>query len=156
MGPIPEASKLPKHFRNFFPNCPKENWGPVAFKGSSFDFGFLQKQIFHPFPPFETTNSTYITRLNRVESHKTPMWEEQGIYDLIQLSRVGPRYNPTMLLVAMCFWDICTNTFHLPCGMVTPTLFDIVLLSFFAPMGRIMNLLLRLTSSFPSTLIAHS
>lgn len=30
--------------------------------------------------------------------------EDQGIYDLIQLSRVGPRYNPHMVLVVMCFW----------------------------------------------------
>lgn len=31
-----------------------------------------------------------------------------------------------MLLVSMCFWEFSTNTFQLLCGMVTPTLFDIV------------------------------
>lgn len=30
-----------------------------------------------------------------------------------------------MLLAAMCFWYIFTNTFKLPCGIVTPILFDI-------------------------------
>ncbi|XP_050899026.1 uncharacterized protein LOC127105856 [Lathyrus oleraceus] len=29
-----------------------------------------------------------------------------------------------MLLASLYFWDSTYNTFHLPCGMVTPTLFD--------------------------------
>lgn len=38
--------------------------------------------------------------------------------------RVHLKYNSAMLLVATCFWESTTNNFHLPCGMLTPTLFD--------------------------------
>lgn len=31
-----------------------------------------------------------------------------------------------MLISAMCFWDTPTNTFHFPCGMVSPALFDTI------------------------------
>lgn len=55
------------------------------------------------------------TRLNIIYF----IWQDQGIFDLVQLSRVGPRYNPHMLLVATCFWETTTITFQLPCGMVT-------------------------------------
>lgn len=61
------------------------------------------------------------------------MWEEQGIYDLIQLSRVGPRYNPTMLFAVTCSWETYTNTFQLPCRMVTPILFDLVVIAGLRP-----------------------
>lgn len=53
------------------------------------------------------------------------MWKEQGIYGLIQLSRVGLRYNHAMFLTTMCLWEVSTNNFHFPCGMITPTLFDL-------------------------------
>lgn len=33
-----------------------------------------------------------------------------------------------MLIVAMCFWETTTNTFHLHYGTVTPTLFYIVVI----------------------------
>lgn len=53
------------------------------------------------------------------------MWEEQWIYDLIQLYKVGLICNLVMLLTAMCFWEISTNTFQVPFWMVTPTLLDL-------------------------------
>lgn len=68
MGPIPEAFKLPQYFDEFFPSCSKENWGPVAFKDSSFDLEFLQRQILCSFPPSESAESIYITWLDRMES----------------------------------------------------------------------------------------
>lgn len=70
MGPVLKASKLPECFDNFFPSFAKENWGPVAFKGSYFDFGFMQKRIFLSLPPLETNDSIYITWLDLVESQK--------------------------------------------------------------------------------------
>lgn len=41
-----------------------------------------------------------------------------------------------MLLVGMCFWETNTNVFHHPCGMVTPTLFDIVVIFGLKPTGK--------------------
>lgn len=38
-----------------------------------------------------------------------------------------------MLITTMCFWDTSTNTFHLPCGMITLTLFEIVIIVVLRP-----------------------
>lgn len=38
-----------------------------------------------------------------------------------------------MLVVAMCFWESTTNTFHLPCGIITPRLFDITTITGLRP-----------------------
>lgn len=56
-------------------------------------------------------------------------------FDLIQMSRVSLSYNPNMLIFSMCFWDTSTNTFHLPCGMLTPALFDIATILGLQPTG---------------------
>lgn len=40
-----------------------------------------------------------------------------------------------MLIASMCFWDISTNTFQLPCGMITPTFFDIAVMVGVRPIG---------------------
>lgn len=67
------------------------------------------------------------------------MWKYLGIFDLIQLSRVHLKYNPTMLLTGTCFWESANNTLHLPCGMLTPTLFYLAAIIGFRPMGKLMN-----------------
>lgn len=48
-----------------------------------------------------------------------------GIYDLIMMSKVELNYRSTLLDSSLYFWDSTHYTSHLPCGMVTPTLFDI-------------------------------
>lgn len=69
-------------------------------------------------------------------SQKRPIWEEQGIYDLIQLSRVGPICNHAMLLVEIRFGEVSTNTFQLPCGMIAPTVFDLRSIVGLCPVGK--------------------
>lgn len=49
-----------------------------------------------------------------------------GIYNMIQLSKIGPGYSQNMLVASLYFWDTTHNTFYFPCRMMTPTLFDIV------------------------------
>lgn len=46
---------------------------------------------------------------------------------------VGPPYYQNMLVAALYFWESSTNTFQLPCGMVTPTLFDIAAITGLRP-----------------------
>lgn len=41
-----------------------------------------------------------------------------------------------MLLSPLYFWEGSTNTFHLPCGMLTPTLFDVATITGLSPMGE--------------------
>lgn len=48
-----------------------------------------------------------------------------GIFDLISLSRVSPTYFQNMLVASVYYWESTTNTFQLPCGILTPTLFDV-------------------------------
>lgn len=48
-----------------------------------------------------------------------------GIYDLIMMSKIGLDYSSTLLVSSLYFWDSTHYTFHLPYGMITPTLFDI-------------------------------
>src|SRR4051812_10692234 len=78
----------------------------------------------------------YYAWLARVEKHKASFWKQLGIYDLIQLSKTGLKYNQTMLVASVHFWDASHNTFHLPCGMITPTLFDIAAITGLRPTGE--------------------
>ncbi|XP_058761879.1 uncharacterized protein LOC131635283 [Vicia villosa] len=41
-----------------------------------------------------------------------------------------------MLVASIYFWDATHNTFHLPCGMVTPTLFDVASITGLHPLGE--------------------
>lgn len=94
------------------------------FIDESFKFNFFKNRIFRSSPPTEGVE--YIKWLDKVERRKSHYWKDLGIYDLIQLSRVGLPYNPHMLIASMCFYDTSTNTFQLPYVMITLTLFDIV------------------------------
>lgn len=41
-----------------------------------------------------------------------------------------------MLVVSLYFWDAYHNIFHLPCGMVTPTLFNVAAITGIRPIGE--------------------
>lgn len=40
-----------------------------------------------------------------------------------------------MIMSALYFWESSTNTFQLPCGMITPTFFDVVAIIDLQPTG---------------------
>src|SRR3954463_9074801 len=44
-----------------------------------------------------------------------------------------------MLVASAHFWDASHNTFHLPCGMITPTLFDVAGITGLRPTGETFN-----------------
>lgn len=62
------------------------------------------------FSPY-TNQLNYINWLNKVESQKGQFWKDQGLLDLIQISRVGPTYNQNMFLVALHILEGSMNTF---------------------------------------------
>lgn len=98
---------------------------------------------------FSTTPSKeYIAWFNKVQDSQQGQWETSGIYDIIQLSRSGPKYNFLMLLSLILFWEDSTNTFHLPYGMVTPTLFYVGAITGFSPLGRNYNPIEQPSSEF--------
>lgn len=57
----------------------------------------------------------------------------QGLFDLLQLSSVDLTYCPNFLVSCLYFWEGSTNSFHFPCGMLTPTLFDITTITGLRP-----------------------
>ena len=62
-----------------------------------------------------------------------------GIFDLIQLSRKGPKYRSELIIAAWHFWNPSTSSLHLKCGMLTPTLLDVAGLTGVKPVGQIFD-----------------
>src|ERR1051325_10898437 len=73
--------------------------------------------------------------MDRLERHKGQQWRATGIYDLLRLARAGTPYSSGMLLAALYFWEGATNTFHIKCDMITPTLLDVAALTGVTPAG---------------------
>lgn len=122
MGPLPRFVKKWNSSDRFFPSyC---EWEPVVFNDQPFGFHFLENQVYLT-PPLEALGSEYINWLNRLEKKKKALWKYLGIFDFAQLSWVHLKYNPTMLLTTSGFLESTTNNFHLPYGMLTPTLFHL-------------------------------
>lgn len=71
-----------------------------------------------------------------------------GISDAIQISRNAHRINPCMLLASMYFWEGSANTFQLPCGMLTPTLFDMASITGLSPLGETFDPTLSTKNTF--------
>jgi len=65
---------------------------------------------------------TYLNWLKKVEAKKSQHWKDLGIFDLIQLLKTGLKFDETLLLTAMHFWEGSTNTLQLKRGMLTPML----------------------------------
>lgn len=78
----------------------------------------------------------YLDWLNKVEKAKAQTWKDRGIYDLIMLLKLNLEYNTPMLISSLYFWDSTHYTFHLPCGMATPTLFDLAVITGLKPIGH--------------------
>ena len=71
-----------------------------------------------------------------MEKQKSQFWKEMGIFDLIQLSRQGPKYHSEIIIAALHFWNPSTCSLHLKCGMLTPTLLDVDGLTGLKPIGQ--------------------
>src|SRR3954463_3436150 len=108
---------------------------PVALEKIRLDYVSNFVRVFRSIP-LAKDPELYYSWLAKVEKQKASFWQELGIYDLIQLSKTGLEYNQTMLVASVHFWDASHNTFHLPCGMITPTLFDVAAITGLRPTGK--------------------
>jgi hypothetical protein len=81
-------------------------------------------------------NDPYIGWLDKLEKKKGQFWKDIGIFDLIQLSRLGPKYHNELIIAALHFWNPSTNNLHLKCGMLTPTLLDVAGITGLKPTGQ--------------------
>lgn len=98
--------------------------------------------VFYSAPPTKK-NEDYIPCLNNIEAKMSEIWKLKGIFDLIQLSRTYQSYCQNMMVASLYFWKSITNTFQLPCGMVTPTLFDITTITGLRPTNNNFDLIER-------------
>lgn len=109
---------------------------PIAIeKARELDLKFMNHAMRVSCSTLHPGNKDYLAWLNKVQKKKQTRWEELGIFDEIQLSRIAHRVNLSMLLASIFFWEGSTNMFHLPCGMLTPTLFDVVAITRLSPLG---------------------
>ncbi|XP_058748016.1 uncharacterized protein LOC131620851 [Vicia villosa] len=108
---------------------------PLALAKIRLNYMTNSVKVFRSFPLAKDPD-LYYAWLEKVEKQKGSFWKSLGIYDLIQLSKTGLEYNQPMLVAAVHFWDASHNTFHLPCGMVTPTLFDVAAITGLRPTGE--------------------
>ncbi|XP_039687867.1 uncharacterized protein [Medicago truncatula] len=132
LGPLPDDSNDPEKLNTVFP-C-SEDQLPLIFSKGPYDLSFL-KSKFRTEPKIEN-NEKYLEWLDKVEKTKGSFWKEMGIFDLIQLSRQGPKYHNEMIIAALHFWNPSTNSLHLKCGMLTPTLLDVAGLVGLKPIGQ--------------------
>lgn len=65
-------------------------------------------------------------------------------YDAILLSKHRFDIDHSFLYVAVNFWSTSTNTFHLPCGPMAPTVQDICFLTGLCPHGKEVSSLMQL------------
>lgn len=98
---------------------PKDPTGVKLEKIINLDYMSNALRVFRSCPLFRYPE-TYLVWLAKVKQKKAQIWTEMGILDMIQLSKVEPGYCQNMMVTSLYFWDSTTNTFHLPCGMITP------------------------------------
>ena len=63
------------------------------------------------------------------------------------MSKLGFSYCQPLLLAYIYIWDNTYNTFHLPCGMMTPTLFYIVAITGLPQTGETFDPYLQLDNT---------
>lgn len=143
----PYFTKHPVDLQDCFPSLPEAM--PPAFKRDiNLDFRYMstKTRVFRSMPT--PGNKEYLAWLAKVQRHKQAQWKKIGIFDLIQLSRTAHRVNPSLLLASLQFWEASTNTFQLPLGMLTPTLFDVAAITGLSPIGDTFDPTAELRRSF--------
>jgi len=71
-----------------------------------------------------------------MEKHRGAFWKDIGIFNLIKPSKQGPRYQKHMLSASLPFWNSSTNSLHMKCGILTPTLLDVAAFTGVKPTGE--------------------
>jgi hypothetical protein len=128
----PDGNENQEELSAIFPSF--EKCSPLIFTEGPYDLSFLNSKFITE--PKHENNELYIHWLNMIEGKKGQFWKDIGIFDLIQLSRQGPKYHNEMIIAALHFWNPSTSSLHLKCGTLTPTLLDVVGLIGLKPTGQ--------------------
>ena len=121
LGPIPNDKDDNEALDAVFP-C-YEKHAPLVFTKGPYNLNFMKSKF--RIEPKHEKNEDYLRWLNKVERKRVN-----------QLSREGPKYHNEMLIAALYFWNISTNSLHLKCGMLTPTLLDVAAITGLKPIGE--------------------
>ncbi|XP_059670735.1 uncharacterized protein LOC132316243 [Cornus florida] len=89
---------------------------------------------FH-FRTWHSPNDAWINWVDRVGAVKGEVWKDCGIYDAIQLSKTNIAQDRALMIAAMFNWSTTTNSLHLKCGMMAPTIQDVCYLTGLKPFG---------------------
>lgn len=123
LGPFPNPNVNTKKVREVFPCYYRTK--PCVFLNQNYDMSFINASHYTFHSALYTQEKECIQWLDKVESKKAQLWKKQGIFDLMQLSRVGPTYSSYMLISILQFQQSSTNKFQLCYGIITPTLLDV-------------------------------
>ncbi|CAJ2651849.1 unnamed protein product [Trifolium pratense] len=131
-GPKPSDKSRNSKVLSIFPVY--KPCAPRVFISEPYNFSYIKapNRVFRSAP---SLNDQYLGWLDRVQRDKADIWQACGIYDLIQLSRTGLKYQQEMIIAALRFFGSSTNTFHFECGMMTPTLLDVAAITGLSPLG---------------------
>ncbi|CAJ2673185.1 unnamed protein product, partial [Trifolium pratense] len=131
-GPKPSDKSRNSKVLSIFPVY--KPCAPRVFISEPYNFSYIKapNRVFRSAP---SLNDQYLGWLDRVQRDKADIWQACGIYDLIQLSRTGLKYQQEMIIAALHFFESSTNTFHFECGMMTPTLLDVAAITGLSPLG---------------------
>ncbi|GAU30843.1 hypothetical protein TSUD_365500 [Trifolium subterraneum] len=130
--PKPLENNRNKETISFFPSY--SNCSPRTFISGTYNFSYLKppNKIFRSAP---TIVEGYLAWLDRVQQAFGSLWKDFGIFDFIQLSRLGIKYQQEMIIAVLHFFESSTNTFQFECGLMTPTLFDVAAITGLSPTG---------------------
>ncbi|KAB2612177.1 hypothetical protein D8674_036857 [Pyrus ussuriensis x Pyrus communis] len=80
----------------------------------------------------------WIQWINKLEPMSKRKWMNNGIYELITLSKTTMA-KPELLTTAFLFWNSGTNTFDFKMGPISPTILDMAQVFGLRPSGRIVD-----------------
>ncbi|VFQ75065.1 unnamed protein product [Cuscuta campestris] len=96
----------------------------------------MESERFSAGKAWPTVSRTWSDWVERMEQSKGPVWKSAGIYDAIHLSKIDVPADKNLILAALSFWSISTNSFHFRFGMMGPTLLDVAALTGLRPHGE--------------------
>lgn len=137
--PLPFLGPLPENRR---PEITKTNsffstshlFEPLVSSQKPFSLRYVERN-FRTAPPKNCPK--FCAWMDRLETEKIDHWRWIGVYTLLQIACYGAPQSCGMLLVTLQFWESSTNSFHTKCGMITPTLLDIVAITGLKPTGEV-------------------
>ena len=77
--------------------------------------------------------------INELEPVFKKKWMNNGIYEMIMLSKNSIVAKPELLATALLFWNSGTNTFDFRMGPMSPTILDMAQVFGLRPSGRIVD-----------------